>query len=316
MSIRKIGTKIATIENINIPEEFESISLKINEHKMKTYSFTQNHYPYSYKDNDEINGENAPAGILLNDLASLYYTSFDPDTNMGFHTDEELVFHSPAKIGEKVTLTGSYTDKYQKNGKNYVVMDCEALGEDGRKLITRRGIEIFGAETGAEKKKSNRTKKKVNKENVITGKYDKKLKVIENSSQKLEIGHPIKFLRKKITPEQTSVYSFAGDYLVNIHNNIQVARNAGLEFPVIQALQQVGYILEMLTDFFGEDWQTSGRLKVKFIKPVRSDAVIMTKGVIKEIDKTVNQKTLKLEVWTEDQHQDMTVVGWASADID
>lgn len=313
----EIGRKIASLENINIPEKFGPVRYIVDEHRVKTYAFTQDYYPYSF--NESLSKKQIiQADILLNDLASLYYLEYDPDTNVGLHTEEEIWFHNPVYINEEVTISGAYTNKYFKNGNGYVVMDCEAKGEDGRKLITRRGIEIFGDKTGIDSSKkeetfSNKKKSSESKKDIVTGEYDKNLRPVKHINEDLKIGYPIQPLYKQITPEQAAVYSFAGDYLENIHNNLDYARKADLEFPIIQALQQVGYLLEMLVNFFGELWYYTGWIKVKFIRPVRTDDSLTMRGVLKGIEEKEEKQIVNLEIWTENSNGEMTAVGWASA---
>ncbi|WP_067725026.1 MaoC family dehydratase [Oceanobacillus damuensis] len=316
MLFEKIGEKVASLDNIHIPEKFGPIKRLVDEHKVKTYAFTQDYYHSWTFGKSPFGRRTAQAGILLNDLAALYYLNYDPNTNRGLHTEEEIWFHNPVFVNEEVTLSAEYVEKYNKNNKGYVVMEAEAKGEDGRKIITRRGTEIFGDETGLESKGAKKEKKNaIDKKNIVTGEYDKSLEPIEKANGEIRIGRSLFPVKKQITPEQAAVYSFVGDYLENIHNNLNYARKSDLDFPIVQALQQVGYLIEMLVDFFECNWFSTGWMKVKFIRPVRTDESVLVRGVIKDIINNGDTKTIKLEVWTENNKGELTTVGWASAKI-
>ncbi|MFZ4451239.1 MaoC family dehydratase [Salibacterium aidingense] len=313
MEFPKIGKKEGLYELIEVPEKFGPISYKIDDNIIKKYAFVQDDYNLWYFSHDAspFGKRIGHASILANDLLSLFLTEYDPSTIRGLHTQEELWFENPVFEDETVTLEGEYVDKYIKRDKGYVVMNAVARGEDGRVLLKHRGVEIMRVHAGSVAAK-NTAKDTSDK---VTGEYDPALGTAETAKENLVPGTLIKPLSKHTTQDQTSVFSFVGKHFVNIHNNLAAAKETGMERPVVQGQQQVGYLTEMLTNFFGKSWFTSGWEKVKFLRPVLVGETVTAKGVIK--DKTVEDgKTkLHLEIWVENEEQEMTSVGWASAHV-
>ncbi|WP_243299300.1 MaoC family dehydratase [Bacillus litorisediminis] len=310
MHFKTIGEKEGLFELVEIPEKFGPLSYPVDDHKIKTYAFTQDDYnPWYFTEDNPFGKRIAHSSILANDLLSLFLTKYNPNTIVGLHTQEELWFHSPVYAGETVTLEGVYVDKYEKRNKGYVVMEAEARGEDGRVLVKHRGIEIMRIHGG-----SVAAKRTANVEgDVVTGEYDKSIPAAKKATEDIAIGTPIAPLVKHTSAEQSAVYSWIGKYFENIHNNINKAKIAGFDKPVVQGQQQVGYATEFLTNFFGTSWFTSGWEKIKMIRPVLVDEVITVRGVVK--DKTVEDgKTkLHLHIWIENEQGEMTIIGWAHA---
>lgn len=319
--------KEATYELVEIPEEFGPLYEFVDDHKIKTYAFTQDDYNPWYFEDSPFGGRIGHASILANDLLQLFYTKYDPNTVVGLHTQEELWFHNPVFFGEQATLQGKYVDKYEKRGQGYVVMEAEARGEDGRLLISHRGGEIMrthpasarskkksqeDAEAGDKSKDAGKNKGSKR----VSGEYCEDLAPVKQAREDLQAGTPIAKLQKHITQEQMSVYSLVGKYYKNIHNNLDVAREAGLERPIVQGQQQVGYLTELLTRFFGPSWFTSGWEKIKFLNPVYAGETVTATGVVTG-RKPENGKTrLELEVWIRNEQGEMSAAGWASAFVD
>ncbi|MCM3763252.1 MaoC family dehydratase [Alkalihalobacillus oceani] len=312
MNFSTIGKKEGLFELIEIPETFGPLKYTVDDHKIKTYAFTQNDYHPWYFNDSPFGKRIGHASILGNDLLSLFLTKYDPNSIIGLHTQEEMWFHNPVYVDEEITIQGEYTEKYKKRNKGYVVMKAEARGADGRLIVQHRGVEIMRIHAGAVVAKKTA---KVNDENQVTGEYDIALEPAPKASSVIKPGTPIPFLEKRTSQEQASVFSWVGKYFKNIHNNLEQAQKAGLALPLVQGQQQFGYLTEMLTGFFGEKWFTSGWQKVKFIHPITVGEKITCKGVVKECFVENDETKLRLEIWVENEDGVMTSVGWASASV-
>ena len=313
MDFKTIGTKEGLFELVEVGEKFGPVSDLIDDHAIKSYAFTQDDYnPWYFTDNNPFGKRIAHASILANHLLALFLTVYNPNTIIGLHTQEELWFQNPIFAGENITLKGEYVEKYEKRNKGYVVMEADAVGEDGRIIVKHRGIEIMHilASSIPEKKTA------VIEGDVVTGKYDTSIQPAKTATADIAIGTPIAPLVKNTSSEQAQVYSWVGKYFENIHNNIHMAKKGGYKDLVVQGQQQVGFITEILTNFFGASWFTTGYEKIKMVHPVLVGEVLTIRGVVK--DKTVeNGKTkLHLHVWAENEKGEMTVIGWANAFVD
>src|SRR5690606_2217690 len=130
----------------------------------------------------------------------------------------------------------------------------------------------------------------------------------ETFSPRVRVGTPLLPLRKEITQEQASVFSRAGEYVRNIHNDLGIAKAAGLSIPIVQGQQQCCLVTELLTRFFGAAWFTGGWLKVKFVQPVQVFEPLIVGGVVTGIE----EGKVSLHVWVRRQDGKLSTIGWAS----
>src|ERR1019366_1620207 len=70
---------------------------------------------------------------------------------------------------------------------------------------------------------------------------------------------------KTTTAEQAALFSRVGEYVRNIHDDLEIARAGGLKVPIVQGQQEAGYVAEYLARAFGAAWFTHGWFKVKFV---------------------------------------------------
>jgi acyl dehydratase len=153
-------------------------------------------------------------------------------------------------------------------------------------------------------------------ERRVSGEYRRDIAPVERARPGLEPGTPIVPLVKRANPEQMSVFSMISPFSKNIHTDLEAAEAAGLRLPIMQGQQQVCFIAELLTNFFGASWFTSGWEKVKFISPLYTyDSVTARGAVTGEVEEEEGTR-LELEVWVENEAGEMTAVGWASALVD
>ena len=303
------GTKEALFELVEVGEEFGPVELVVDDHKIKAFAFTQDDYhPWCFGDSP-FGGRIGHAALLANDLLTIYYEGYDRNTVVGLHTQEELWFASPARLDERVTLTGRYVDKYVKRDQGYVVLEGEVRGSDGRLLLRRRGVEIMRTQPGAVA--GGKTAEVVGRR--VTRETRDDLPFATSSAPGLAERQPVAPLIKHVTQEQMSVYSYCGEYTRNIHTDLEVAQRAGLPLPIMQGQMQACYLSELCTGFFGSPWLTSGWLNVKFLAPAEAGETLTVGGaVLGELDADDGRR-LEIEVWTTRSDGTMCVAGWASA---
>ncbi|HEX3804684.1 MAG TPA: MaoC family dehydratase N-terminal domain-containing protein [Solirubrobacteraceae bacterium] len=295
-------------ELVEVPEEFGPVERLVDDYKIKAFAFSQDDYnEWYFTDNTPFQRRIAPAGVLANDLMAIFLTKYH--SVVGLHTEEELRFHTPVFAGERVTLTGRYVDKYIKRGMGHVVLDTMAHGEDGRLVMQHHGTEVMRVAAGAVvgRQSAEAVPKRV------TGEFDKDREPATAARLDLHPGTPTETLTKVTHQDQMSVFSLAGQYVRNVHNDLDIARRAGLEKTLMQGQQQVCYAIELMTRFFGAAWFTSGRLRVKFIAPVYVDEIIEVQGVVTGASSDDEGERLDLEVWIRNGAGALSTVGWASA---
>src|SRR5665213_249567 len=137
------GMKSPTFDQIVIPEIFDPVKILVDEKKVNRFAFTQDDYDEWFLTSGSSSKRIGPAGLLANDLLQMFTTKYAPSQVVGLHTEEQLWFHHPVLVGEVVTLSAKYVDKYEKRGQGYVVMEAEARSERGKLLLSHRGVEII-----------------------------------------------------------------------------------------------------------------------------------------------------------------------------
>ncbi|MFI6347843.1 hypothetical protein [Streptomyces sp. NPDC050560] len=310
MNIWWTGTKEALFENIEIPEKFGPFDIVVDERLVKNYAFAQD---------DPTAGalllDGAPAAhpaVLCNELLFLFYAAYDGNTAQGLHTSEDISFHSPIRIGETVTLSGGYVETYRRRGKGYVVMEAEARGADGRLLVRHRGTEIMrvrasevvGGGTAPEPARR------------VTGEQLPGVPAATRASYELPARTPVRPVAKRIAQEQMYVFSWGGRGFSNIHTDLAGARRSGMDRTIAQAMQQVGYVSQMLGEFHGAPWLADGHLALKFVRPFYvGDAVTAGGAVLGPVDHE-GRRHLETEVWVENESGQKTAVGWAHAPVE
>jgi acyl dehydratase len=131
----------------------------------------------------------------------------------------------------------------------------------------------------------------------------------------LEIGFEFEPRTYEITQEKINIYSryvFHGKDTKNIHTDDEIARKAGLPRAVAQGRYPIGYLSEVLLDFFGKGWVQGGKLEVSLIKGIYPGDTIAIKGKVR--DKIQEGDTIRiiLDVWIENQMGEKATVGTAS----
>lgn len=118
-------------------------------------------------------------------------------------------------------------------------------------------------------------------------------------------------IEKTITLEKMRAYMAA--HTNNIHTDPDMASRFGLRGAVAQGSHLTTIINELLVRTFGLEYWDNGTVAVNFIKMVRPGDTIRPLAKVAEATKTADGRTaLKLDVWIENQHGEVTTAGKAT----
>jgi acyl dehydratase len=304
------GLKEPVFENLEIPEELGPVTITVDDHKIKRFAFTQDDYSPWYLQSSPFGGARIGHPALLgNDLVQLFTTKYRASKTVGFHTEEQMWFDSPVKLGERVTMSGTYTEAYERRGQGYVVMEAKAVGEDGRSLIRHRGVEILRTVPGRIGGRGSETPQK-----RVTGEVPAGARTIERIDGDTRISDVLSPLAKTVTAEQAAVFSRVGEYVRNTHNDLAIARQGELPVLIVQGQQQAGFVAEFLAGAFGKAWFTDGWFQLKFVAPLQVFDPIEITGVVTGVSPQADgRRKYELEVWVRRASDArLTTVGWAS----
>lgn len=305
---RDSGTKDPTYENVEIPENLGPIEVEVNDGLMKQYAFCMDDYRDWHFKSSPLGYPIAHASLVGQDLLTVYCTKYDRTKGASIHTEEELWFHAPIRVGETITVSGTYTEKFIRRGTGQVVMKAEARDSAGQLLVSHRGIEIMKIRYGDV---MGRGSAEVSSAKIEPTALD--VPPVENATRGIVIGSPLRPKEKILSQAQISVFSFAGEFEKNFHNDLDIARRDGLDRPMAQGQQTVGYVSELCTDFFGMDWFSSGWVKAKFLLPIWPNSTLTVEGkVVAEEILDADTTKIHLELWVKDQDDRLVTVAWAS----
>ena len=308
------GRREPVFENLSLPEHFGPVPLVVDDHKIKRFAFTQDDHGDWYLRDSPYGGRIGQAGLLTNDMVQLFTTEFAASRTVGLHTEEQLWFENPVRLDDEVVLEGEYVEAYERRGQGYVVMTARATTTDGRTVVRHRGVEILRTVPGAVAGRSATSGS--GEEGRVTGEVAADAPFADRATPDVAVGTVISPLRKTITQEQASVFSRSGEYVRNIHNDLDLARRGELRIPIIQGQQQCCLVTEMLTGFIGESFFTTGWLRVKFVQPVEVFDPLEVSGQVVGVERLQGGGTrLDLEVWVRRGDGRLSTVGWAHADL-
>ncbi|MBB4663855.1 hypothetical protein [Conexibacter arvalis] len=310
------GLKEPVYEQIEIPEAFGPVDVLVDDLKIKRFAFVADDFGDWYLNDSPWGTRIGQPGLLANDLLQLFTTRYAPSRVVGLHTVEELWWEQPVRLGQVVRLSGRYTDRYEQRGQGSVVMEAEARDLDGTVLIRHRGVEIMRTVPGEVGGRGSTGGGGGAADRRITGEVDPSLPPVERLGADAVAGQGLAPLAKEVTFEQMAVFSRLGEFVRNIHNDLEKAREeAQLDVPIVQGQQQVCYLAERAVRALGAGWFTTGHLKAKFLRPVRAFETIEVAGVVRDVARTDRGARVDLDLWIRDAEGRLVTVAWADGEL-
>ena len=91
-----------------------------------------------YLETDGSGEELAPACVTDNDYVGLWMSDFT--TKEAVHAKAEHRYLSPPRVGRKLNVTGRISEKYNRRGRDFLVIESETTDEDGMKLVESKNV--------------------------------------------------------------------------------------------------------------------------------------------------------------------------------
>jgi hypothetical protein len=129
---------------------------------------------------------------------------------------------------------------------------------------------------------------------------------MEKITKKINIGTEIPVLTK-------TAYMPIDPNTRNVIHTDDYARDFGMRGALIGGSTLLSYVVEMLYNYFGDNWLYHGKIKVSFIGggAINGD-VVTAHGQISAIEPEETGERVTLDVWLENQMKDKVVIGEAS----
>jgi acyl dehydratase len=107
-------------------------------------------------------------------------------------------------------------------------------------------------------------------------------------------------------------FDAAGWPAKNLHTDAGKAAEAGLTAPIASGIQCEGDIIRLLMEVFGDAWLRSGKLHVKYPRPVFAGTSLVPRARVLSRRAADAGTLVELEIWCETPEKEIVVVGNAS----
>ncbi len=324
MTIRRASPlKPYAFQNIDVGEEYGPVTGVVSDLKVKLHAFAVDDYGAWYLQGSPFGARIGHPTLLANDILMLFTLAYDltPPCEAGLHARNELELLRPIFLGQAVTITGKTTEKYQRRGQNYRVLEGVVLDDAGQPFLRMRATETVGLSSDTPVGKG----RGAPPPDAITSEVAPGTLIVQHASRWVPMGAALPALTKYTTLEQSTAYSgYPYGWAVggaramwhNQHTDPEDARRHGHPDAIVQGLCSAAYISEVCTNFFGPAWLTSGRLSTTFLRPVIVRDAITAGGMVKRLEEDGGKPRLGLDVWCKNQRGELTTVGRASALVD
>ncbi len=210
-------------------------------------------------------------GLLLNRSNDTRSPSYRiPSREAGIHAKDEAYFLGLVYVGEPMRTTWEYTDRYERRGRPYLVIECSIRHLDGRPILRRRLVRTITTDSAPIVAKREPTAL----EGTVAA---REAGPPSSASADPDIGRRLYGRLKTMTLDRMRMFSGPNR---NIHTDEVAATAAGLPKPIVSATQSMGHICELMVDYFGDQWLASGTLKATFVRPIVMDDVVGYEGRI------------------------------------
>ena len=128
------------------------------------------------------------------------------------------------------------------------------------------------------------------------------------------MGLPI--MEKHVRQEDINLYARASRDFNPIHIDPEFARKTAAGGTIAHGMLVLAYLSQLMTDSFGENWLTGGRLNIRFKAPARPGDILSIKGKIAKIQKSEDKASIiGCEILCSNQNGETVITGEASVRI-
>jgi acyl dehydratase len=300
--------KEPTYENVYIGESFGPVELVLDDYFLRSYAYALD----DYSGMEIVDGTLKPVGhvpphMIVSDLMQIFLTVYDRDKVVGLHQKEEVVHFKPVPVGARLTLTGTYIDKFMKRGKGYTVLESVARDEEGNIVILQRSTEVMRIPEGVK---------------VGTGSAEPDRRVsprhlpgerIDRIHADTTVGSALRPMTKQVRQAQMSVFTGVEFHKQGIHTNLDIARKAGLRDCIAQGMMESCWASQYLRSLFGERFLSTGRHLVTYLAPIYPKDLIKLEGMVSDRYAEADGVRVEVEFWLTSQSGETTAVGHGSA---
>ncbi len=126
---------------------------------------------------------------------------------------------------------------------------------------------------------------------------------------KLTAGMDLPGVNKIITQAGINRYAEVSRDFNPIHIDEEFARKTPLGGTIAHGMLVLAYISQMMTEAFGQNWLTGGKLSVRFKAPARPGDTITVTGKIRNINNSEGQSIVICDVLCNNERGETIIIG-------
>ena len=89
-------------------------------------------------DTDDAGNEIAPGCVTDSDYVPLWKSDYT--TKEAVHAKAEHRYLNPPRVGARMTVTGRISDKYNRRGRDFLIIESETTDEDGNRIVESKNV--------------------------------------------------------------------------------------------------------------------------------------------------------------------------------
>ncbi len=128
-------------------------------------------------------------------------------------------------------------------------------------------------------------------------------------------GASLPTLKKNISQDNINLYAKASGDFNPIHIDADYARKTPLGGTVAHGMLILACVSQMMTNAFGRDWLSGGRLNVRFRAPARPGDVITVSGTIRRMEKGDGFQMIDCDILCSNQNNEPIITGDAKVKV-
>jgi len=287
-------------EIMEVGEEFGPTRVTVDLAMVRAFAFSVDDFTPAHLQPQSDGVHRAHPALLCRDARDVIGTVYDLSSGgAGMHAKHECFFFGCPEVGKTYTISGRHTEKYIKREKQYIVLESEVRDMAGALLFRQRSTHIRGLRPGVAKATPKSSGQPIKEPEGP----------VARNKNEVRPGVLLAPLHKRFSQEHLTV--FAGASWRNIHNDPEIAADAGLGGTIASGLQTMAAVCELMEFYFEDGWINGGHIAVAFIAPLLADEPITVGAQITEL---ASGRAIA-EVWATTSTGNRVLVGGASARI-
>ena len=128
-------------------------------------------------------------------------------------------------------------------------------------------------------------------------------------------GASLPTVKKNISQDNINLYAKASGDFNPIHIDADYARKTPLGGTVAHGMLILACVSQMMTNAFGRDWLSGGKLNVRFRAPARPGDVITVSGTIRRMEKGDGFQMIDCDILCRNQNNEPIITGDAKVKV-